>query len=108
MTYKVGDTVKYKTLDMEYYQRGYGINYETGTSKIRAIQFRLQNGITVSESDILERSENEITYKTLDLESYQRGYGISYDTGSSTLQDILYVLENGYEITEKNILASDQ
>lgn len=108
MTYKVGDTVNYKTLDMEYYSRGYGISYETGTSKIRSIQYRLQNGITVSESDILERTENQITYKTLDLESYQRGYGISYDTGTSILQEILYILENGYEITEKNILPSAQ
>ena len=41
---KVGDLVKYDTLDMESYSRGYGVRYETKTSKIKEFKVILENG----------------------------------------------------------------
>jgi hypothetical protein len=36
-----------------------------------------------------------VTYKTVDMESYSRGYGISYETKASTIVSICYKLANG-------------
>ncbi len=43
-TLNVGDKVTYKDVDMESYSRGYGISYETKTSTIVSICYRLSNG----------------------------------------------------------------
>ena len=103
MNYNIGDTVNYKTLDMEYYSRGYGIAYESGTSKIRSIKYVLENRMTITDSDIQEQKDDTITYRTLDMEYYGRGYGIAYETGTSKILKIQYILENGYTITKEEI-----
>lgn len=105
MVYKVGDEVGYRVIDEEHRSRGYGIIYETGKSKIRSLHYRLLNGMTISEREIVERMEDMISYRTPDMEYYSRGYGINYETGTSKLVSILYTLENGYQITEFNILS---
>lgn len=104
MIRQIGEEVSYRTIDEEYRSRGYGIVYETGKSKIRSREYHLENGITVSDSGIVERKEDIITYKTLDMEYYSRGYGISYETGTSKIRSIHYILENGYSISEFEIL----
>jgi hypothetical protein len=106
MEYNIGDTVNYKTLDMEYYSRGYGIAYERGTAKIKSIQYRLENRMTISEKEIQERKGDIITYRTLDMEYYGRGYGIAYETGTSKIEKLQYSLENGLTITQEDILPS--
>lgn len=53
---KVGDTVKYKTLDTEYYSRGYGISYETKTSKIVGFKVVLENGDREDPTSITKQS----------------------------------------------------
>lgn len=106
MAYKVGDTVNYKTLDMEYYYRGYGICHETGTSNIKSIGYKLKNGIKIAPKDILKQKGNEVVYHLLDTESYMRGYGINYDVGASTIEETFYILENGYEINQKEIVPN--
>jgi hypothetical protein len=58
--FKIGDTVTYKTVDMEYYSRGYGINYETKGSTIVAICYKLANGDTVEQKQLtLVESKSE-------------------------------------------------
>jgi hypothetical protein len=52
MEYKKGDSLSYKILDEEYYSRGYGINYETKTSIIREILYRMENGDLISMKNI--------------------------------------------------------
>jgi hypothetical protein len=42
--YKVGDKLTYKTVDMEYYSRGYGLSYEVKTSRVIEICYRMENG----------------------------------------------------------------
>lgn len=54
MNYTQGQTVTYKTLDEEYYSRGYGISYETKTSKISEICFRMENGDLITVRNILQ------------------------------------------------------
>ncbi len=44
-----------------------------------------------------------VTYKILDEESYSRGYGIYYETKTSVIREIKYVMENGDMITVRNI-----
>lgn len=44
-----------------------------------------------------------VTYKILDEESYSRGYGIYYETKTSVIREIRYVMENGDMITVQNI-----
>lgn len=44
MSFEIGATVTYQTLDEEYYSRGYGISMETKTSKIISICYKLANG----------------------------------------------------------------
>ena len=44
MSFKIGDKVKYETLDEEYYSRGYGVIMETKTSTIVSICYKLANG----------------------------------------------------------------
>jgi hypothetical protein len=51
--FKIGDRVKYETLDEEYYYRGYGINMETKTSQIVSICYKLANGETVEEKKLV-------------------------------------------------------
>lgn len=50
--FKIGDTVTYKTVDMEYYSRGYGLSYETKGSTIVAICYKLANGDTVEQKQL--------------------------------------------------------
>ena len=49
---KKGDTVTYKTVDMESYSRGYGVYYETKTSKVVEICYRLENGDLVTSKTL--------------------------------------------------------
>ncbi len=59
-TFKIGDTVTYKTVDMEYYSRGYGISYETKGSTIVSICYKLANGDTVEQKQlVLVESKSE-------------------------------------------------
>ncbi len=41
---QIGDTVSYKTLDMESYSRGYGVSYERKTSTVTGVKIKLENG----------------------------------------------------------------
>ena len=41
---QIGDTVTYKTVDMESYSRGYGVSYETKTSRVRGAKIMMENG----------------------------------------------------------------
>ncbi len=47
--FKIGDKVKYETLDEEYYSRGYGISMETKTSQVVSICYKLANGDVVEQ-----------------------------------------------------------
>ena len=59
-TFKVGDTVTYRTIDMEYYSRGYGISYETKGSTIVSICYKLANGDIVEQKQlVLVESKSE-------------------------------------------------
>ncbi len=51
--FKIGDKVKYETLDEEYYYRGYGVSMETKTSQIVSICYKLANGETVEEKKLM-------------------------------------------------------
>jgi len=51
--FKVGDVVTYKTVDMEYYSRGYGISYETKASTIVSICYKLANGDIQEEKQLV-------------------------------------------------------
>lgn len=51
--FKVGDVVTYKTVDMEYYSRGYGLSYETKASTIVSVCYKLANGDTVEQKQLL-------------------------------------------------------
>ena len=51
--FKVGDIVTYKTVDMEYYSRGYGLNYETKASTIVSICYKLANGDIQEQTTLL-------------------------------------------------------
>lgn len=53
---KIGDTVQYKTVDMESYSRGYGISYETKVSKIREFRVILENGDSENPSKLIKQS----------------------------------------------------
>jgi len=53
VTFKLGDVVTYKTVDMEYYSRGYGLSYETKASTIVSICYKLANGDTVEQKQLL-------------------------------------------------------
>ena len=64
-TFKVGDVVTYKTLDMEYYSRGYGINYETKGSTIVSICYTLANGDTVEQKQLVLVESKSQEQKTL-------------------------------------------
>lgn len=51
--FKIGDKVKYETLDEEYYSRGYGVIMETKTSQIVSIYYKLANGEIVDERKLV-------------------------------------------------------
>ncbi len=51
--FKIGDKVKYETLDEEYYYRGYGVSMETKTSQIVSICYKLANGEIVEEKKLV-------------------------------------------------------
>jgi hypothetical protein len=53
VTFKLGDTVTYETVDMEYYSRGYGLSYETKASTIVAICYKMANGDLMEGSKLL-------------------------------------------------------
>jgi hypothetical protein len=59
-TFTIGDTVTYQTVDMEYYSRGYGLNYETKGSTIVSICYKLANGDIVEQKQlVLVESKSE-------------------------------------------------
>jgi hypothetical protein len=65
ITFKLGDVVTYKTLDMEYYSRGYGIIYETKGSTIVSICYKLANGDTVEQNQLVLVESKSQEQKTL-------------------------------------------
>lgn len=64
-TFTIGDTVTYKTVDMEHYSRGYGIRYETKGSTIVSICYKLANGDTVEQSQLVLVESKSDNPKTL-------------------------------------------
>jgi hypothetical protein len=59
-TFTIGDVVTYKTVDMEFYSRGYGLNYETKASTIVSICYKLANGdIMDAKQLVLVQSKSE-------------------------------------------------
>lgn len=44
-----------------------------------------------------------VTYATLDMEYYSRGYGISHETKGSTIVSICYKLANGDTVEQKQL-----
>jgi hypothetical protein len=52
-TFTIGDVVTYKTVDMEFYSRGYGLSYETKASTIVSISYKLANGDIMEEKQLL-------------------------------------------------------
>lgn len=63
VTFKVGDVVTYRTVDMEYYSRGYGLSYETKASTIVSICYKLANGDILEQKQLLlveSKSEDSI------------------------------------------------
>lgn len=52
-SFKIGDKVKYETLDEEYYSRGYGVIMETKTSTIVSICYKLANGDIVEQKKLV-------------------------------------------------------
>jgi hypothetical protein len=78
--FKVGDTIKYKILDMESYSRGYGLHYETKTAKIKEIRYEMENHDTIRESNLRGTNPEVIkegatlSYEIMDGEE-GRGYG---------------------------------
>lgn len=105
MVYAIGNTITYQTLDIESYSRGYGAHFESITSKIQSIGYKLLNNVTVYPENIVERRGNEISYKIFDTESYSRGYGVSYEYGKSTILEEIYCLENNATITNDQIIS---
>lgn len=60
--FKVGDVVTYKTVDIEYYSRGYGLSYETKASTVVSICYKLANGDIVEQKQLhLVESKSEET-----------------------------------------------
>lgn len=51
--FQVGQTVKYETLDEEYYSRGYGCIMETKRSQIVSICYKLANGDIMEERKLV-------------------------------------------------------
>lgn len=45
-----------------------------------------------------------VTYTTVDMEAYSRGYGIHYETKGSTIIAICYKLANGDTIEAKHVV----
>lgn len=45
-----------------------------------------------------------VTYQTIDMEYYTRGYGISYETKESTILSICYKLANGDIVEQKKLV----
>jgi hypothetical protein len=45
-----------------------------------------------------------VTYETLDVESYSRGYGAQMETKASTIVAIRYVMANGDQIDPKKLV----
>lgn len=59
-SFKIGDVVTYKTLDLENYSRGYGVVFETKGSTIISICYRLANGDIVEQNElVLAQSKSE-------------------------------------------------
>ena len=46
---------------------------------------------------------DKVTYQDVDMESYSRGYGISYETKTATVVSIVYKLSNGETVEEKKL-----
>jgi hypothetical protein len=46
---------------------------------------------------------DQVTYQDVDMESYSRGYGISYETKTATVVSIVYKLSNGETVEEKKL-----
>jgi hypothetical protein len=93
--FKVGDTIKYKILDMESYSRGYGLHYETKTAKIKEIRYEMENHDTIRDSNL--RGTNPEVIKEGDTLSYEimdgeegRGYGWFLAQKTSKVAKIYY------------------
>jgi hypothetical protein len=93
--FKVGDTIKYKILDMESYSRGYGLHYETKTAKIKEIRYEMENHDTIRESNLRGTNPEVIkegatlSYEIMDGEE-GRSYGWFLAQKTSKVAKICY------------------
>ncbi len=107
----VGSTLKYTAFDEESYSRGYGIHYETRTSKVYQIRYKMEPYGDISFHSIKTKLTEDpkvgdfIEYEVLDEEAYSRGYGCHMERKKGKISEIVYRMDNGDLVRTKDILS---
>jgi hypothetical protein len=107
--YSIGTTLTYTAFDEESYSRGYGARFESRTSRISEIRFKVDThyqdiGVPNILSDNKTPSLGEdVKYQFWDGEE-GRSYGWFLAQKEGKITEIFYRMENGDSVHAKDIL----
>ena len=106
--FKVNDILTYTAFDEESYSRGYGVHYETKTSRIIEIRFKTDgHHYDVGEGNILSENKRPIEGETVRIEFWDgeegRAYGWFKAKKECKVTEVLYVMENNDRVRGKDV-----
>ena len=104
----IGSSLTYTTLDEESYSRGYGIHYETKTNRISDIRFKVDSHYQdIGSNNILVDNKSPNVGDTIKYEFWDgeegRSYGWFLNKKEGKVIEILYRMENGDTVKQKDI-----
>jgi hypothetical protein len=106
--FKINDILTYTAFDEESYSRGYGIQYETKTSRVIEVRFKTDgHHYDIGEANILSENKRPVEGETIRIEFWDGEEGRSYGWGKAIkdckVTELLYVMENRDRIRQTDI-----
>lgn len=104
----IGTTLTYTAFDEESYSRGYGIRYETRTSRVSEVRFKMDfYNQDIGKNNILSDNKSPLVGEIIKYQFWDgeegRGYGWVLATKEGNVKEVYYKMENGDSVYPKDI-----
>lgn len=104
----IGSTLTYTAFDEESYSRGYGVRYETKTNKISEVRFKVDSHHhDIGVSNLLSEDKKPCIGDTIKFQFWDgeegRGYGWFLARKEGKVTEVIYRMENGDTVKQKDI-----
>ncbi len=109
--YSIGTTLTYTAFDEESYSRGYGYRLETRTNRISEVRFKVDTHYQdIGTPNLLSENKTPSVGEAVKFQFWDgeegRGYGWMLARKEGKITEIVYRMENGDSVKDKDILEA--